>query len=427
MARTVKDANLEFRTARSRLKPRGKPYYRTLESGCHLGYRRSSTGSGKWVCRHYIGDQTYRVESLGVADDFSDADGVKVLDYKQAQTKAREQMVKRAHDAVGKVGPLTVNDVMLDYLEFLTSQRKSGEHAGYSIRAFVLPSLGAVEIEKLTTDMLRRWHHDLAKSGIRVRVKGDSNQKFKTTTSEVGEGDDWKRKRRSTANRVLRTLKGGLNRAFREGKISSDLAWRRIQAFQGVEVARTRHLSVAECKRLINAARQDFRPLVEAALQTGCRYGELCRLKVADFSHDTGTVVIKESKSGKPRHVILTSEGVGFFSNLCIGRSGDDWMLKKANGEPWGRAHQALKMAEACRHASITPPASFHILRHSYASLCVMAGVPLVVLAKNLGHASVKMIENTYGHLAPNYISDEIKKGAPQFGIEGTNVVALVP
>src|SRR5712692_7616191 len=68
MARTVRDANLETRTARSRLKTAGKPYYRAIDPGLHLGYRKGVTG-GKWVMRLYIGEGDYRVETIGMADD----------------------------------------------------------------------------------------------------------------------------------------------------------------------------------------------------------------------------------------------------------------------------------------------------------------------------------------------------------------------
>jgi hypothetical protein len=44
VARTVKDARLETRTARAVLKPAGKPYYKTIEEGLHLGYRKNRTG-----------------------------------------------------------------------------------------------------------------------------------------------------------------------------------------------------------------------------------------------------------------------------------------------------------------------------------------------------------------------------------------------
>ena len=105
MARTVRDAALETRAARSRLKPRGKPYWRALEEGLHLGYRKSKGGVGrsarlgKWVVRHYIGEQLYAEETIAEADDFSDADGTEILNFKQAQEAARERRTARADRA----------------------------------------------------------------------------------------------------------------------------------------------------------------------------------------------------------------------------------------------------------------------------------------------------------------------------------------
>ncbi len=49
-------------------------------------------------------------------------------------------------------------------------------------------------------------------------------------------------------------------------------------------MARIRYLTVAEAQRLINASDPEFRPLVRAALETGCRYSELTRLEVQDFN-----------------------------------------------------------------------------------------------------------------------------------------------
>ena len=47
-----------------------------------------------------------------------------------------------------------------------------------------------------------------------------------------------------------------------------------------------------------------------------------------------------------------------------------------------------------------------------------MGGVPLMVVAKNLGHVDTRMVEKHYGHLAPSYIADAIRAGAPRFGIK---------
>jgi integrase len=61
-------------------------------------------------------------------------------------------------------------------------------------------------------------------------------------------------------------------------------------------------------------------------------------------------------------------------------------------------------------------PLGFHQLRHTWASHAVMNGVPLMIVAQNMGHTDTRMVEKFYGHLAPSFVADAIRKGAPQFG-----------
>jgi integrase len=195
-------------------------------------------------------------------------------------------------------------------------------------------------------------------------------------------------------------------------------------------------LTIAEAQRLINSSDPEFRPLVEAALQTGCRYGELTRLQVHDYNPDAGTLAIRQSKSGKPRHVVLTEEGAELFAQLTAGRSGhllifrnESRIQRRASGVDtgeWRPSEQGRPMTDACKRANVTPPVSFHTLRHTWASLAVMALVPPLVVARNLGHADTRMVEKHYGHLAPSYVADAIRAGAPRFGrIRPSNVVAI--
>jgi integrase len=200
-----------------------------------------------------------------------------------------------------------------------------------------------------------------------------------------------------------------------------------VTPFKGVDAARARYLSIAEAQRLINGSDPDFRFLVQAALQSGARFGELARLEVHDFNVDSGTLAIRRSKSGKSRHVVLTDEGVAFFEQLAAGRDGSETMLRKANGSAWLTSHQLRPMADACRRGSVSPPISFHGLRHTWASLAVMNGVPLLVVAKNLGHADTRMVERHYGHLAPSYVADTIRANAPRFGFTPNAAVVRLP
>src|SRR5262249_13794424 len=140
--------------------------------------------------------------------------------------------------------------------------------------------------------------------------------------------------------------------------------------------------------------------------------------QVADFNPDAGTLHIRQSKSGKARHVILSDEGRGFFTQQTAGRSGNEPMF----GKVWDKSHQARPMRDAVKRAKIKPAMSFHGLRHTWASLAVMGGMPLMIVARNLGHADTRMVERFYGHLAPSFIVEEIRKHAPRFGIKASNV-----
>ena len=93
-------------------------------------------------------------------------------------------------------------------------------------------------------------------------------------------------------------------------------------------------------------------------------------------------------------------------------------MFRHGDGGAWNTSEQARPMKEACERSEIKPTISFHILRHTWASLAVMNGTPLLVVAKNLGHADTRMVEKHYGHLAPSYIADAIRAAAPKFGIK---------
>jgi integrase len=395
------------------LKARGKPYWRGLEPGLHIGYRKPLSGAGKWLARHYIGNQSYEVETIATADDFSDADGVAILSFGQAQTLARSRMVERAHKAAGKTKPLTIKDATEAYITYLESKRsKSGREARYATDAFVLPVLGAVEINALTPELVRGWHSKLAKAPARIRTKKGEKQQFKSTDDPENE-----RRRRSSANRVLTILKASLNLAAHDHPkaIPSDAAWSRVKPFRGVDAARVRYLSIEQCRQLLDKCEPDFRRLVRGALESGARYGELCALAVADFHAYSGTVAVHQSKSDKPRHIVLTEDGVEFFREITKGRASRETLFLKGNGESWLASHQKDPIAEASKAAKIEPPINFHGLRHTWASHAVMNGVPLMVVAKNLGHSTTRMVEKHYGHLAPSYVADAIRSGGPRF------------
>ena len=425
MARKIRDTELETRTARARLERRGKPHYRAIFQGCHIGYRKLKDG-GTWVGRRRAEDGGYELKKLGVADDHADTDGVGVLDFAQAQERVREWCSERARaDAGVDTGPYTVKMAVDDYWVKYKKNGKGVKNTRAQLDAHIIPEFGEIEVADLTAKRIRQWHSAMAEKPRRLRSSKLEPVKY----AEAGDDDESRRRRKVTANRVLGIMKALLNFAYdeEEEKVTTDKEWRRVKPFKGVDASRTRYLNKSECVRLVNACAPHFRPLVQAALLTGCRYGELTRMEVADYNPDSGTVLVRTSKTGNPRHVILDDDGQPFFADITAGRVGDNLIFSKSDGGQWGKAHQLRPFAEACENAKITG-ASFHTLRHTYASHLVMAGAPLNVVAENLGHADTRMCEKHYAHLAKGYVADVIRSAAPALGItKPSNVKTLKP
>jgi integrase len=162
---------------------------------------------------------------------------------------------------------------------------------------------------------------------------------------------------------------------------------------------------------------------VQAALLTGCRYSELVNLTCADFNADTDTVALRQTKAGRPRHVVLTEEGRHLFTQWTAGRAANERIFLRVDGKPWGASHQQRPLAAAAHRAQLSPAPTFHILRHTHASLLAMRGVPLRVIAVQLGHRDTRMTEKHYAHLAPNYVADTIRAQFPRLGIAKQTIV----
>lgn len=196
------------------------------------------------------------------------------------------------------------------------------------INAHIEPSLGMREISKLRRSHVEQWFRQLADKGPRKRVKkGHEPQCRAYPTTPEGT-----RRRRATANRCFAVLKAALNHAFQCRRCLSQDAWASVKPFRNVDSPIVRYLSEAEVRRLVNACGSEFRPFVKAALLTGCRYSELAALQARDFNADTGTLAIRTSKSGKPRHVVLTDEAQRFFAAATAGKIGLALILTRDDG-----------------------------------------------------------------------------------------------
>jgi integrase len=403
-----------------KLTPRREPYWRTIQQGRLVGYRRLAGGkAGTWIAQFYQREMTPSRQflSLGTADDMLEADGFVTLTFNQAQEKAAKWFGELMRADGRKAEPLTVKEAVEHYLADYTGRGgKALKDLETAFNAHVLPTLGDKQVARLTAPMIRTWLRDLASAAPRLRVSNKPDAQPRKAAPKASTPDAM-RARRASANRVLTNLKAALNLAFREQRVPSDDAWRRVEPFQNVGQPRIRYLSDDEAVRLIDASSPAFRDLVQAALLTGCRYGELAAAKAIDLNLDAGSLRIPVAKGGKPRSVVLTAEAVQLFNRLSAGKPAGALLLVRGDGSAWGKSYSQRPLAEACKAARICPGITFHGLRHTHASRLAMAGTPMSVIAAQLGNSEAVCAKH-YAHLSPSYVSDTIRANFKPYGLE---------
>src|SRR5262249_56809590 len=115
------------------------------------------------------------------------------------------------------------------------------------------------------------------------------------------------------------------------------------------------------------------------------------------YTAEAGRVLARTRKRGRPRNVVRRPEGKDLSSRQCVGKAAGEPIFRRRDGGPWTTDDQRKPIIRACEAARIEY-ANFHSLRHTYASRLVMRGVPLPVVAAQLGPSSINMVEKHYVH-----------------------------
>jgi integrase len=197
----------------------------------------------------------------------------------------------------------------------------------------------------------------------------------------------------STINRELACLKTCLNHAVDWEKLDRNPA-AKVKKFKEPP-AKERILTIDEMKRLLAEAREELRPVLIIALNTGMRKNEVLSLRWKDADFVKGFIHIADSKSGRSRDIPMNSPT--FETLRAMDRSGE-FVFEN----PETKTHVLdvkTGFKGACRRAGIKG-VRFHDLRHTAASRMVEAGIDLVTVKDILGHASIQMTMR-YAHPTP--------------------------
>lgn len=202
----------------------------------------------------------------------------------------------------------------------------------------------------------------------------------------------------STAGHVVTTLRIALGAAVADRALDSNPASVRLPK---VDREPVRPLTGPEARAISVAIRGDqFEVLYRLLMGSGMRLGEACGLDWRDVHLEEAFVVVRRSKT-KARTVPISADAV---AALRAHRTTLDLEAPVFLGPRSGERLSPMTVSHAfprlLRRAGLRPM-RVHDLRHGVATTMLAAGVPMRVIAEQLGHSNPAMTARIYAHVIP--------------------------
>lgn len=417
-------------TSEARLALRGLTYsyYWRVRKCRYFGYRRRPGDTrGVWVAMMRLWDGHERQKAIGTADDELPADARQVFTFHQALAVAEEWFKINGHGAapdrkeyelpelfpeVPPAPPYTVGNAAKDYITWYRIHRRGMHSAYHLVKNQIIAPLGHIPLAGLNPPTLQKWFDNLILTPPILGTSRITGPKF----GILSDDPESVRKRKNSANNALCYLKAILNRAHQHGYIHSDWAWTHVKRFPRVGgIRKPAFLEKKQVRSLVDGAREDAAKVIIGGISTGCRVGDLLNMKVGDYLPDLHRISLVAAKTDNLYYISLSNEGIEFFDRITKGRARNEAMFLMDTGEPWTRYRFRRQFIAAQEEANIRPRATFHILRHTYASHAAMAGIPFKVIASQLGHTTTQMVDQFYAHLNEDFLDEAIRERMPIF------------
>ena len=215
----------------------------------------------------------------------------------------------------------------------------------------------------------------------------------------------------STIRNTLMPVRALYRRALERGELAvNPTSGLRLPAARG---RRERIASPAEAARLLDALPESDRPLWAAAMYAGLRRGELFALRFEDvdlragvirveraYDPKAGVYVEPKSRAGK-RTVPLASVLREHLAAQRMRAGRPHGLVYGSDAETPFDYHPTMRRAARAWKAADLEGIGLHEARHTFASLMIAAGVNAKALAVYMGHSSVTITLDRYGHLMP--------------------------
>lgn len=334
------------------------------------------------------------------------------------------------------------------------SDKREAQKVAHKINAQLALGEFAMEDERVPTveEALRRWFKgykptfspsfaDVAETNIerhlipafgKLRITEiEERHLLQFIGEKTAEGTKPGPLKASTISNILSVLRRVLALAVDDGVIQRNpcrnlgrlLA--KVKRQQSEQVEHVSAWSREEVAKLLEVARENepgFCSLLAFLLHTGCRKGEARAVKWEDVDWYASRVLIRRSisrgrltppKSGKARSVALSPALAVILRDLlsqrrkeCLKRGWPDvpeWIFCSETGGLLDERNVTRSWYRVRRKAQANGvrPLRLHDARHTYASLMLRRGVPPAYVSRQLGHSSIQVTVDLYGHFIP--------------------------
>ena len=367
----------------ARLRPREREYTVWDSRAPGLGVRVRPTGGKSWVLLRQSAGGSRRV-SLGPVETASVAEARRECLARQASPEPdREAAPKRA-------APLMRDFVANEWKQAHFDRYKQSTKRGVRsvLEGRILPAFGSKPLDRITPAQAAQWFHAFSRTAP------------------------------GNANSALKLLRQIMNFAMACGYIDANPT-------RGIKRNRrqplTRFLSREEIGRLHQVLdglpRESDRQqadIVRLLLLTGCRKGEIVRLRRSEVQGDA--LMLADAKTG-PRKVPLNSHARRIIERQP--RQGSAFVFPSPR-DPARPLGDNLGLWSRVRREAGIEDVRLHDLRHTHASHAVMNGVPVPVVSRLLGHANVRMTLR-YAHLGDR----DIEAAAERVGKAIADIIGM--
>jgi integrase len=344
--------------------------------------------------------------------DYTDGAGVRRAKFFQRKKEADAYHASvRVEVAAGVHTPpsrsMTVSAAAADWLRYVElEKREVATIAGYRtyFEKHIKPRLGSIKLAALTTPRIEKFRDDLLESGAS----------------------------RYLAKKVIGALKSILKDAKRRGNVAQNVATDVKVDTNGRHKERLKigaHIpSRQEIRRLVDAAPEGrARALIMAAAFTGLRASELRGLRWEDVDLKHNVIRVHQradryNEIGRPKSASgerTVPIGSMVANTLRLWKAAcppGDLVFGTRSGQPDGLSNIVnriwmplqIKAGVVSANGKKAKYPGFHSLRHFYASWCINRRkdggleLPAKTVQGRLGHASIVLTLDRYGHLFPS-------------------------